>query len=145
MAALTRLRVDLGSGKVESSSFAAGSANEFPTINPSYVGKRHRYAYIACIPSTGHKACSSRSLAVDVESGAVTTHDFDPTAMLASRCFVPTGARRRRHSSFTLLFDAADKRVPSSARGARLAAKPLVHAHLKHHVPYPLHGCFAPA
>ena len=51
MAALTRLRIDLAAGKVESRTYDSGTANEFPCINPAWSGKRQRYAYIACNPA----------------------------------------------------------------------------------------------
>ena len=61
MASLTRMRIDLATGKVESRTYDSGTANEFPCINPAYVGKRQRYAYIACNPPTARWACSSSS------------------------------------------------------------------------------------
>ena len=48
---LTRLRIDLATGKVERKTYDSGTANEFPCINPAYSGKRQRYAYIACNPA----------------------------------------------------------------------------------------------
>jgi len=63
MAALTRMRVDLATGKIESKTYDSGTDNEFPRINPAYSGKRQRYAYIACNPSARRWACSSSSRA----------------------------------------------------------------------------------
>jgi all-trans-8'-apo-beta-carotenal 15,15'-oxygenase len=51
MAALTRLRIDLGTGRVEKQTFATGVANEFPTIHAARTGKRYRYAYFASNPA----------------------------------------------------------------------------------------------
>src|SRR6266404_6908048 len=67
MATLTRLRVDLDTGKVASRSWATGSANEFPTINAAYAGKRHRYAYIARGPADRAQGLQQQLARVDVE------------------------------------------------------------------------------
>jgi all-trans-8'-apo-beta-carotenal 15,15'-oxygenase len=146
MAALTRLRVDLASGKVESKSLAAGMANEFPTINPAYVGKRYRYAYIACSPADRPQGLQQRVARVDVESGAATTHDFGPDGYAGEPLFVPTGAAEDDGVVLTLVYDAGQQRSAMVGLDARnLAAKPIFTARLKHHVPYPLHGFFAHA
>ena len=146
MAALTRLRVDLATGKVENQSLAAGGANEFPTINPSDVGKRYRYAYIACNPADRKQGLQQQVARVDVESGAVTTHDFGAHGYVGEPLFVPTGSAEDEGVVVTLVFDAAEQRSAIVGLDARdLAAKPLFTARLKHHVPYPLHGFFSRA
>ena len=59
MATLTRLRIDLASGKVDGRPHPAGNANEFPRFDLRRTGKPYRFAYIACNPSTARPACSS--------------------------------------------------------------------------------------
>jgi all-trans-8'-apo-beta-carotenal 15,15'-oxygenase len=146
MAALTRLRVDLGSGKVDSRALGSGSANELPTINPSFVGKRHRYAYIACNPADRAQGLQQQIARVDVEGGAVTTHDFGANGYVGEPLFVPTGSAEDEGVVITLVFDAAEQRSAIVGLDARdLATKPLFTARLKHHVPYPLHGHFSRA
>ena len=146
MAELTRLRVDLASGKVESRSLAAGSANEFPTTNPSHVGKRYRYAYIACSPADRPQGLQQLVARVDVEAGGATTHDFGPDGYAGEPLFVPTGAAEDDGVVVTLVYNAAQQRSAVVGLDARdLAAKPIFTARLKHHVPYPLHGYFARA
>jgi all-trans-8'-apo-beta-carotenal 15,15'-oxygenase len=144
MAALTRLRVELATGKVESRRFAAGSANEFPTINPRYVGQRYRYAYVAC--SDRAQGLQQQIARVDVENGAVTTHDFGANGYAGEPLFVPTGSTEDDGVVVVLAFDAAEQRSAIVGLDARdLATKPLFTARLKHHVPYPLHGFFSRA
>jgi all-trans-8'-apo-beta-carotenal 15,15'-oxygenase len=144
MAALTRLRVDLDSGKVESRGFAAGSANEFPTINPRHVGRRYGYAYMAC--SDQSQGLQRQIARVDVESGTVTTHDFGANGYAGEPLFVPTGSAEDDGVVVVLTFDAAEQRSAIVGLDARdLAAKPLFTARLRHHVPYPLHGFFSRA
>jgi all-trans-8'-apo-beta-carotenal 15,15'-oxygenase len=145
MATLTRLRVDLGTGKVDSRTWATGSANEFPTINPAYAGRRHRYVYIACNPADRAQGLQQQIARVDVERGTVTIQDFGPNDYPGEPLFVSTGAAEDEGVIVTLVFDAAEQRSAIVGLDARdLAAKPLFTARLRHHVPYPLHGCFAP-
>ena len=145
MAALTRLRVDLASGKVETQSFAAGTANEFPTINPAYVGRRHRFAYIACNPADRTLGLQQQIARIDVDSGTVAIHDFGPDGYPGEAVFIPTGGGTEEDGTLvTLVFDANTQRSVLVGLDARdVAAKPLFTARLRHHVPFGLHGFFA--
>ena len=146
MAALSRLRVDLTSGKVETQSFATGTANEFPTINPAYVGRRHRFAYIACNPADRTLGLQQQIAKVDLVGGAVTIHDFSPDGYPGEAVFVPKGSSAEDDGVLvTLVFDAKAQRSAIVGLDARdIAAKPLFIARLRHHVPFGLHGFFAP-
>ncbi|MDP3163488.1 MAG: carotenoid oxygenase family protein [Reyranella sp.] len=151
MAALTRLRVDLETGKVEKQTFTTGSANEFPTINAAFTGKRHRYAYIASNPAQRESGLQQRISRIDFESGAVASHDFGPAGYVGEPLFVATrppnasGGAEDDGVVLVMVFNSADRRTEIVGLDARdLAAKPLFTARLKHHVPYPLHGTFTP-
>ena len=151
MAALTRLRVDLATGKVEKQTFATGSANEFPTINPAHTGKRHRYAYIASNPAQREIGLQQRISRVDFETGAVTSHDFGPAGYVGEPLFVPThpptsaGGAEDHGIVLVMVFNSTDRRTEIVGLDARdLSARPPFTARLKHHVPYPLHGTFTP-
>jgi all-trans-8'-apo-beta-carotenal 15,15'-oxygenase len=147
MAALTRLRVDLATGKVERQIFETGTANEFPTINPAQTGKRHRYAYIASNPAEREIGLQQRISRVDFETATVTSHDFGPAGYVGEPLFVPTsrGGAEDDGVVIVMVFNAADRRTEIVGLDARdLAARPLFTARLKHHVPYPLHGTFTP-
>jgi all-trans-8'-apo-beta-carotenal 15,15'-oxygenase len=147
MAALTRLRVDLSTGKVESRTYDTGTANEFPIINPGYVGRRQRYAYIACNPADRVLGLQQQLARVDLETGAVAKHDFGPDGYPGEPLFIATRAGGAEDDGVvvTLVFDAARQRTDIVGLDARdLAAKPLFVAKLKHHVPYSLHGTFTP-
>jgi all-trans-8'-apo-beta-carotenal 15,15'-oxygenase len=148
MAALTRLRIDLASGKIESRTYDSGTANEFPRINPAYSGKRQRYAYIACNPADKAMGLQQQLARVDLETGAVTRHDFRPGGYPGEPFFIATrlGGAEDEGVVVTLVFDAARQRTDIVGLDARnLAARPLFVAPLKHHVPFSLHGTFAPA
>jgi len=147
MAAVTRLRVDLSTGKVDSRTYDSGTANEFPTINPANVGKRQRYAYIACNPADRVVGLQQQLARIDLETGAVAKHDFGPDGYPGEPLFIATrsGGAEDDGVVVTLVFDAARQRTDIVGLDARdLAAKPLFVANLKHHVPYSLHGTFTP-
>ena len=148
MGALTRLRVDLATGKVERKTYDSGTGNEFPCINPAYSGKRQRYAYIACNPADRAAGLQQQLARIDLETGAVVRHDFRPGGYPSEPLFIATGAGGAEDDGVvvTLVFDARRQVTDIVGLDARdLAARPLFVAPLKHHVPFSLHGTFAPA
>jgi all-trans-8'-apo-beta-carotenal 15,15'-oxygenase len=147
MASLTRLRVDLSSGKVESRTYETGTANEFPIINPTRVGRRQRYTYIACNPADSTRGLQQLVARIDHETGAVMNHDLRPNGYPGEPFFIATGGDAEDDGVVvTLVFDAARKSTDIVGLDARdIAARPLFVARLKHHVPFSLHGTFAPA
>jgi all-trans-8'-apo-beta-carotenal 15,15'-oxygenase len=148
MASFTRMRIDLATGKVENRAYDSGAANEFPCINPAYSGKRLRYAYIACSPTDRPMGLQQQLARIDLESGAVTRHDFGPGGYPGEPFFIATRAGGAEDDGVvvSLVFDAARRRTDIVGLDARdLAAQPLFVAPLKHHVPFSLHGTFAPA
>jgi all-trans-8'-apo-beta-carotenal 15,15'-oxygenase len=145
MAALTRLRIDLPTGKVESESRAAGTANEFPRIHPGRVGMRHRYVYLASNPADRTEGLQQRLTRVDMESGAAVSHDFGPDGYPGEPVFIPANGDGDEDNGtvVTVVFDSASRRSNIVGLDARdLSARPLFVARLKHHVPYSLHGTF---
>jgi all-trans-8'-apo-beta-carotenal 15,15'-oxygenase len=148
MASLVRLRVELGTGKVTSHRFETGAANEFPRINPQRVANSYRYAYIANNESGQEKGLQRRLTRVDTMSGAASFHDFGPDGFVGEPVFIPAwpGGEEDEGWLITLVFDASEKRTKIVGLDARdIAAKPLFVGRLKYHVPFSLHGYFAPA
>jgi all-trans-8'-apo-beta-carotenal 15,15'-oxygenase len=147
MASLTRLRIDLATGKVESRTYDSGTANEFPRINPAWSGKRQRYAYIACNPSDRVIGLQQQLARIDLETGAAARHDFGPGGYPGEPFFIATspGGAEDDGVVVTLVLDASRQRTDIVGLDARdLAARPLFTAPLKHRVPFSLHGTFAP-
>jgi all-trans-8'-apo-beta-carotenal 15,15'-oxygenase len=144
MARLTRLRID-PTGKVGSQVFDTGGGNEFPCIDPRSVGRTYRYAYIASNPER-KIGLQQRVTRVDVDTGAVVSHDFAPDGYVGEPLFVPRAADTAENDGvvITLVFDATTQRTSIvGLDAADIAARPLFTARLGHHVPYPLHGTFA--
>ena len=147
MAMLTRLRVDLASGKVTTHRFPTGNANEFPRINPQRVAGRYRYAYILNNAPGREQGLQQLVSRVDMESGQAVSHNFAPDGYPGEPIFIPARASGEEDDGFvvTLVFDARERRTQIVGLDARdLAARPLFVARLKHHVPFSLHGYFAP-
>jgi all-trans-8'-apo-beta-carotenal 15,15'-oxygenase len=144
MATLTRLTVDLASGKVTSRTGDTGQANEFPGINPAKVGKKHRYAWFLSNPSDRPRGLQQRLSKIDYETGDVTHHDFGPSGYPGEPCFIPgPGGGEDDGVVAVLVFDAANKRTDVVGLDARdVAGKPLFIGRLTHHVPFCLHGTF---
>ena len=144
---LTRLRVDLSTGKADSRTYDTGTANEFPVINPAYVGKRqpiclHRLQ--PCRPRA-RPAAAGRTDRLRDRHGR--RHDFGPDGYAGEPLFIATQADGAEDDGVvvTLVFDAAHQRTDIVGLDARdIAARPLFVARLKHHVPFPLHGTFTP-
>jgi all-trans-8'-apo-beta-carotenal 15,15'-oxygenase len=146
MATLTRLTVDLSSGKVAGKTWDTGQANEFPFINPAKVGKKHRYAWFLSSPADRPRGLQQHLSRIDCETGGVARHDFGPDGYPGEPCFIaaPNGAEDEG-VVVVLVFDAKRKCTDVVGLDARdLAAKPMFIGRLKHHVPFMLHGTFAP-
>ena len=146
MASFTRLTVDLESGMVARRDFATGSASEFPRINPAWTGKCYRYAYLACNPPERSEGLQQQIAKVDLDSGAVAVHRFGATEYAGEPVFVTTGGAAEDDGILVaLVFDAAHNCSSIVGLDARdVAGRPLFTARLRHHVPYSLHGFFAP-
>jgi all-trans-8'-apo-beta-carotenal 15,15'-oxygenase len=146
MACLTRLRLDLASGHVAAQTFDVGTANEFPRIDPRRVGRRHRYAYLACNAADRTHGLQQQLVRVDLEQGTVVRRDFGPSGYVGEPVFIPTGEAEDDGVVVALVFDAVTQRSAVVGLDARdLAARPLFVGRLRHHVPFSLHGWFAAA
>jgi all-trans-8'-apo-beta-carotenal 15,15'-oxygenase len=145
MATLTRLIVDLASGKVSTWPYEAGTANEFPKVDPRKVGRPYRYSYIASNPADSTQGLQQRLTRVDMESGATVSRDFAPDGYPGEPLFVPRSADSAEDDGIliTVVYDATSERSAIvGLDAANLAGKPLFTARLPHHVPYSLHGTF---
>lgn len=146
MAVLTRLAIDLATGKVASRTWDTDQVNEFPFINPAYVSKRHRYDYFLSSPMHQPRGLQQHLSKLDVETGAVTRHDFGPDGYPGEPYFIaaPNGVEDEG-VVVVQVFDAKRQRTDVVGLDARdIAGKPVFVGRLKHHVPFCLHGTFTP-
>ena len=86
---LERWEIDLGTGAVRTE-LRDDRGQEFPRINETLTGTRHRYGYTVGIDGfdTGDIA-GSRVYKHDYDSGAVSIAPTDPDLVLGEVCFVP--------------------------------------------------------
>ncbi|TYQ24879.1 carotenoid oxygenase family protein [Pseudanabaena sp. UWO310] len=122
---------------------------EFPVVNPRCMGQKYRYAYIGAIAKESGNAPLQAIAKVDVETGKQEFHSFAPRGFISEPIFVPRDRHADRHGAeddgwiMTLVFDAAHNRSDLVILDAQnIAGKPVATLHLKHHVPYGLHGSF---
>jgi all-trans-8'-apo-beta-carotenal 15,15'-oxygenase len=147
MGALARLSVDVEGGKSETAFFAAGSAVEFPRINPALTGSRYRYAYVLTNAPEKTEGLQQRVTKVDVGSGRAEHHDFGPHLYPGEPVFIPAAEAVEEDGGYvvTLVLDAPAKRTEVVVLDARdLAAPALYTARLKHRAPFGLHGFYTP-
>ena len=120
---------------------------EFPVVHPRCMGQKYRYAYIGAIAKESGNAPLQAIAKVDMQTGNQEFHSFAPRGFISEPIFVP---RDRNNNSteddgwvLTLIFDAAHNRSDLVVLDAQnITGKPLATLHLKHHVPYGLHGSF---
>jgi all-trans-8'-apo-beta-carotenal 15,15'-oxygenase len=122
---------------------------EFPVVHPRCVGQKYRYAYIGAIAKESGNAPLQAIAKVDMETGKQEFHNFAPRGFITEPIFVP----RDRHADsaedagwvLTLIFDGEHNRSDLVILDAQnITGKPVATLHLKHHVPYGLHGSFTP-
>src|SRR5262249_62293557 len=82
---------------------------------------------------------------VDPAGAGAARHSSGPAGSGGEPLFIATGKDEDEGVVVPLLFDARRQRTDIVGLDARnIAAAPLFVAHLKHHVPYSLHGTFTP-
>ncbi|MEI6064440.1 MAG: carotenoid oxygenase family protein [Pseudanabaena sp. ELA748] len=122
---------------------------EFPVVHPRSVGQKYRYAYIGAIAKESGNAPLQAIAKIDLDTGKQEFHSFAPRGFINEPIFVP----RDRHTDsaedagwvLTLIFDATHNRSDLVILDAQnITGKPVATLHLKHHVPYGLHGSFTP-
>ncbi|MGD1921246.1 MAG: carotenoid oxygenase family protein, partial [Pleurocapsa sp.] len=117
---------------------------EFPTHNPSKVGRDYRYLYIGAAPEdSGRNAPLQGILKLDLETKKHQLHSFAPSGFVSEPIFVPKPNSTQEDEGWvlTLVYDGKKHRSTLAIlNGENLAGDPVALLHLKHHVPYGLHG-----
>lgn len=118
---------------------------EFPSVHPEKVGRECRYIYMGATHSTQGNAPLQAFEKVDLETGEKQVWSAAPTGYASEPNFVPRDRDGDEddgwliglvydsihHRSDVVIFDAKD-----------LKKGPIARLHLKHHIPYGLHGNF---
>ncbi len=143
---LWRLRVNLPSQTVERQRWSDRCC-EFPSIHPAKVGRDYRYTYLAAAHNPTGNAPHQAILKLDLATGAETLWSAaGDRGYVGEPIFVPRDPGNGAEDDgwvLVLVYDAAHHRsdlVILDAQELRAIAR----LHLKHHVPYGLHGSFTP-
>ena len=140
---LWRFTLDLENGSVERQMLESRCC-EFPTHNPDKVGRNYQYLYIgAAHNDTGRNAPLQAILKLDLHTKERQLHSFAPSGFASEPIFVPKPNADQEDAGWilTLVYDGSKHRSSLAILdGEDLAQEPVALLHLKHHVPYGLHG-----
>lgn len=118
---------------------------EFPTLHPNHVGKPYRYLYIGAADIPTGNAPLQAILKIDWQTGERQIFSVAPRGFAGEPLFVPFPNWVNEDDGWLLMlmYDAAKHRSDVVILDARdLSKKPVARLHLKHHIPYGLHGSF---
>lgn len=123
-------------------------ACDFPYVHPARIGQRHRWIFLGAAHQAEGNAPLQAILKIDPETGEQQLWSAAPRGFVGEPVFVPRPGSRTEDDGWvlTLVYDAAcDRTDVVILEGTNLSQGPLARLHLKHHLPYGLHGCFTPA
>ena len=120
---------------------------EFPSIHPQNVGHPYRYLYMGAADGEAGNAPLQAILKVDLESKERQLWSIAPRGYVSEPIFVarPDGKSEDDGWLLTVVYDSAHHRSDVVILDALdLHKGAIARLHLKHHIPYGLHGSFAP-
>ncbi|MBW4618229.1 MAG: carotenoid oxygenase family protein [Cyanosarcina radialis HA8281-LM2] len=116
---------------------------EFPVINPQKVAQPHRYVFLGAADIPEGNTPLQAILKLDLETGDRHLWSAAPHGFNGEPIFVPRPNATQEDDGwvFNLVYDGVNNRsdlVILDGRDLSLLAR----LHLKHHIPYGLHGCW---
>ena len=142
---LWRFNLNLSENKVQNQ-LIDPRPTEFPTIHPNYVGKSYRYLYSAAAHQSTVNAPLQAIFKVDLESGRKQLWSAAPRGFIGEPIFIPRPNSQTEDDGWliALVYDAEHHRSDVVILDAENLEKekPVAKLHLKHHIPYGLHGSF---
>lgn len=155
---LWRFQLDLKTGNVERQRLESRCC-EFPFVHPGRVGRPYRYVFIGAAHEATSNAPLQAILKADLVSGDRQLWSAAPWGYVSEPVFVPRSANAYCHGLpnadfegdeddgwlLVLVFDGTRQRSDVVILDAcHVQQGPVARLHLKHHVPYGLHGSFTP-
>ncbi|MCP6760449.1 MAG: carotenoid oxygenase family protein [Fischerella sp. CENA71] len=119
---------------------------EFPTLHPQKVGRSHRYLYIGAAHAPSGNAPLQAFLKMDLHSGERQLWSAAPKGFASEPVFVPRPYSQREDDGWVLalVYDAScDRSDVVILDACNFNQGPVARLHLKHHIPYGLHGNFS--
>lgn len=143
---LWRFDINLSEQKVQSQ-LIDNRACEFPTIHPHHVGKTYRYLYAAAAHHATGNAPLQAIIKLDLESKKSEIWSAAPRGFIGEPIFIPRANFQQEDDGWliALVYDAEYHRSDVVILDAQnIAQGAVAKLHLKHHIPYGLHGSFTP-
>jgi all-trans-8'-apo-beta-carotenal 15,15'-oxygenase len=139
---LWRFTIDLDKGTIDRQMLESRCC-EFPTHNPNKVGRDYRYLYIGAAHNNTGNAPLQAIMKLDLHTGERQLHSFAPSGYVSEPIFVPKPNAVSEDAGWvlTLVYDGSKHRSTLAILdGENLAGDAIALLHLKHHIPYGLHG-----
>jgi len=121
---------------------------EFPYIHPQRLGKPYHQVYLAAAHDSEGNAPLQAILKLNLDSDVREIWSAAPRGFVGEPVFVPRPGQSQSNPEqdgwlLTLVYDAAHHRTDVVILAAdRISEGPIARLHLKHHIPYGLHGSF---
>jgi all-trans-8'-apo-beta-carotenal 15,15'-oxygenase len=139
---LKRFRVNLTTHQV-TTSLLLERCCEFPQIHPQRVGRPYKQVYLGVAADPVANAPLQGIMALDVQTGQQLMWQAGAQGFVSEPAFVPTGNGEDQGWLLTVVYNAtrqcSDIVILNAVDMTAVAT-----LHLKHHIPYGLHGCFTP-
>ncbi len=116
---------------------------EFPSVHPNYVGRPYRYLFMGAAQKQNGNAPLQTILKLDVTTGEKQFWSAGHQGFVSEPIFVPRPDTNQEDDGWvlTLVYDASKHRSDVVILDGRdLNQSPVARLHLKHHIPYGLHG-----
>ncbi len=116
---------------------------EFPFVNPAKVGREYRYLFLGAAHNPTGNAPLQAILKLDLQTGTRQLYSFAPKGYVSEPIFVPKPDAAAEDAGWLmiLVYNATRHRsYLAILDGEDVEKGPLACLHLKHHIPYGLHG-----
>ena len=141
---LWRFHLNLPHGRVKREMIESRSC-EFPSIHPDLGGRKYRYLYLGAAHAVTGNAPLQALVKIDLASSTRQIWTAAPRGFTGEPIFVPRPDAQQEDDGWVLavVYDAAHHRSDVVILDARDFHRGVIaRLHLKHHIPYGLHGSF---
>ncbi|PSN13488.1 Apocarotenoid-15,15'-oxygenase [filamentous cyanobacterium CCP5] len=142
---LWRFTLDLAAQSARSDCLMSRSV-EFPVLHPDRVGYAHRYSYIGAVHSPEGNAPLQAVLKKDWHTGEEQLASFAPHGFGGEPVFIPRPGGMDEDDGWLMLlvYDGTRRCSDLVIMDGQNITREIARLKLKHHIPYGLHGSFAP-
>jgi len=120
---------------------------EFPCVHPNQVGRPYRYVYMGVTHNSTGNAPLQAIAKLDLTTGEEQVWSAAPQGFVSEPIFVPHPDAKREDEGWVLalVYDSSHHRSDVVILDSRdLSQGAIARLHLKHHIPYGLHGSWTP-